>query len=112
MASELDDFFAEATAECMDVIGKVNVQKGTVTKGAILGPVNRAKGMRDSGQWETAESMAEFIRADFEALGIVHRAEVVITAVGKTGGQRFRCVAIEDDPHDPCVRVGLSLQQA
>ena len=109
MASELDEFFAEAAAESFAAIGEVDVIRGPVTKGGIMGPVNRRKGLRDSGPWATADSMVEFIRANFVALILVERSEVVITAVKGTGGDRFRVEVIEDDPHDPCVRVGLKL---
>lgn len=101
MPSEFDDLMLEAVAEAFDVIGRVTVKRGDVSKGGVISDISQTKGLRNSGTWLEATCVAEFERADFVALQLVQRTQVII------GETRYSVTNIDNDPHDPCVRVGL-----
>lgn len=101
MPSEFDEFMGEGAEETFSAIGTVPIKCGTVSKGCVAAPFLRKREMQGAGYWDETTTTAEILRADFVALGITVKGFVVV------GGKRLRVVHLEDDLHDPCVRVFL-----
>lgn len=74
---------------------------GTETASCILSNPAATKEMRETGFWESCTCVAELLRTSFTTLKIEMRSECVIDE------RRWKVTQIENDPVDPCVRIGL-----
>src|SRR5436190_24213300 len=102
MASEFDEFMAAGFEETCEVIGTVNIRCGQLTKGCVAGAFVATKEQRETGYWDDVTTTVELSRANYVALGIVDRAFVTLAS------RSMQVKRIEDDPHDPGVRLYLT----
>lgn len=101
MLSDFDDFMAAGAEEAFGVIGTTPIKCGNKTAGCVMSPFMAKQELRGTGFWNDVTATAELLRAAAVTLGIVDRSIVVIEE------RRLKVMQIDDDPHDPCVRLFL-----
>jgi hypothetical protein len=110
------DMMGEGFAEAVAAFGGQTITTGTgeeaVSKLCVFNNVDQQRELRETGMMAKYSAIAELTRADATALGLYPMEADAARKTCVVSGKTYKRHDIEDDPHDPCVRLHLIPQRA
>lgn len=101
------DMMSAGFAEAVAVMGGQAITSGVVTRNAIISNVDAQRVLKETGFAPTYQLVAEVTRADAISLNLYPMETTGARPQCTVGGRTYKRVNLEDDLHDPMVRLHL-----